>query len=436
MNLWHRLLNVLRIKPGDQRIYVSPRQAGVLVTEDTAMTLPEWWACVSIISRTVAALPWHVFQRTSGGREPVENSIAWLLNNQPNPEMTAFSFREALVAHALNWGNGYAEIQRDMSGRAVALWLITPDRVTPDRRESDGALIYKVMRDDGIEDVLEPANVYHLHGLGFDGLVGYSVVRMCARALGVGIAQETFSQAFYGNGTVMGAVIEVGAGMKADQIADAENYYNEKHRGPDKAFKVKVSPAGTKVHQLGMPMTDAQFVESRKLSVNTAARLLGIPPHKIGDLERSTNNNIEHQGIEFVTDAIVPWAMRLEQEANSKLFGMRSQGRVYTKLNVNSLMRGDAASRAAYYKTMVEICAMSINEVRELEEMNGIGPSGDARLVQLNQTTLDWLVKNPDAKSDAAASGAEPTPTKAPKPTNVIREEALQWAREQKRKQA
>jgi HK97 family phage portal protein len=434
MNLLRRLVNMLMLRPGEPRVYMPPRQAGVTVTEDTALTLAEWWACVNVIARTVAALPWHVYERSSAGREPVNGMVAWLLNNQPNPEITAFSFREALMAHVLNWGNGYAEIQRDGAGRPVALWLLTPDRVCVER-DASGAIVYEVRGHDGAQSTLSQGDVLHLHGLGFDGLVGYSPVRMAARSIGIGIAQDTFAGSFYANGTQMGALVEMSASMRKDQIDDAERYYNERHGGPDKAFRVKVAPTGTKVHPMGMPMTDAQFIESRGFSVTAAARWLGVPPHKIADLTRSTNNNIEHQGIEFVTDAIVPWAVRLEQEANAKLFGARAQGRVYTKLAVSALMRGDSKARAEFYRTMTQIGAMSINEVRELEDLNSIGAAGDAHLVQLNQTTLEYLVENPDAKAGDAAPAVEPT-AEPPKPTtNVIRAEALAWAREQ-RKQA
>lgn len=433
-----RLADMIRWRPGEPRIYVSPRQAGVLVTEDTAMTLPEWWACVSVLSRAIASLPWGVYQRSARGREEVHGQISWLLNSQPNPEMTAFSFREAMVAHVLNWGNAYAEIQRDLSGRVVALWILTPDRVCPDRDDA-GALIYRVSGVDGAERILRPDQIYHIHGLGFDGLVGYSPVQMAARALGIGLAQDTFTQAFYANGTVLGTMVELPGGLSPEQIEQTEGYYNDKHRGPDKAFKVKVSPSGTKVHAMGMPLNDAQFIESRQLSITTAARLLGIPPHKIADLSRSTNNNIEHQGIEFVTDAVVPFALRFEQEANVKLFGTRAMGRVYTKMTVASLMRGDSKARAEFYRTMTQIGAMTINDVLALEDMNGIGPAGDQRLVQLNQTTLEYLVANPGVKA------AEPTPAPAPSPeddpaeddedddkappapSNVISREARAW---------
>lgn len=439
MSLWQTIVNLVRPRPTRERTYIPSGQAGVLVNEDTALTYSAVWSCVSVIARTVAALPWQVFEKTAEGRKPVDGMVAWLLNNQPNPEMTAFSFRETLMLHALTWGNAYAEIQRDLAGRVVALWPICPDRVTVCRDELTGAIIYKVWGEAGTSE-LSADQVLHIHGMGFDGLMGYSPVRMAARAIGIGIAQDVFGQAFYANGTVFGGIIELPGGLDPAQIETTEKYHNEKARGPDKAFSLKVTPAGTKVHQLSMPMTDAQFLESRKFSVTDIARWYGVPPHKIADLDRSTNNNIEHQGIEFVTDAIVPWAVRLEQEANTKLFSVRAQGRVYTKLSLNSLMRGDSKSRAEYYRIMTQIGAYTINQILAMEDENGIGPAGDSHLVQLNQTTLEWLVEHPEGQAAGAAPAdtpvdgpADPSADDAPpKPTNVIRRQALDWARQQR----
>lgn len=436
-----RMLAIFRSRPNVwPRAFIPGMQAGVFVDEDSAMTLAEWWACVSVISRTVAALPWGVFEKTQAGRKPVFGTVDWLLNNQPNPEMTAMSMREAMISHVLNWGNGYAEIQKDLAGRPIALWLMTPDRVFPERDRITGDLRYRVLQSDGQTTFLSPSQVLHVHGLGFDGLVGYSIVQMARRSIGIGIAQDTFGQAFYANGAAFGSMVEIPATMSPKQIQDAESYLNDNNKGPDKAFKVKVVAGGTKVHNQTMPLNDAQFVESRGLSITAAARWLGVPPHKIADLSRSTNNNIEHQGIEFVTDAIIPWATRLEQEANVKLFSARAQGRVYTKLLVNALMRGDAKSRAEFYRTMTQIGAMSINEVRELEEMNGIGEAGDQHLVQLNQTTLEHLVAEPPDPAHAnhdPSTAPDPHPsdpsTADPSPTtNVIRRTALEWWRSQR----
>ena len=286
MNIIDRFVALFRSRPGEPRVYIPQHQGGVLVTEDTAMTLPEWWACVSVISRTVATLPWGVFERTAKGRTPIEGGVSWMLNNQPNPEMTAVSFREALMAHVLNWGNGYAEIQKDLAGRPTALWLMTPDRVFPERDESTGALRYRVTQPDGRTVILEPSQVLHVHGLGFDGLVGYSIVQMARRSIGIGIAQDTFGQAFYANGTAFGGTVEVGATMNKQQIADMESYLNGVHQGPAKAFKTRVVPQGSKYQNPAMPLSDAQFVESRALSITAAARWLGVPPHKIADLRR------------------------------------------------------------------------------------------------------------------------------------------------------
>lgn len=444
MNLWQRIRAAFQPLPWQERVFVPPSQAGVLVTPDTALTFSAFWACVRVISQTLAALPWGVYMKTTAGREEQDNQIAWLLNNRPNPEMTAFSFREALVAHALAWGNGYAEIVEDMAGRVQELWLLLPDRVLPERDPDTAALQYRVTQLSG-ETVIIPADrMLHLHGLGFDGVTGYSLVRMAARSIGVGMAQETFAQSFYANGAIFGSMVEMPVkSMSKEQIAEAEQYINDRSAGPGKAFRTKVIPQGATPHNLTMPLQDAQFIEARKFSVTEMARLTGIPPHKIADLDRSTNNNIEHQGIEFVTDCIVPWCCRLEQEANVKLFAPRAQGRVYTKLDVRSLLRGDLASRGAFYKLMAQLGALSINEIRALEDMNGIGLAGDARLVQINQTTLEWLVENPEG---AKASAAEPaqqqadgTPADAPapppvKPGNVIRMRALAWLREQERR--
>ena len=431
MNLLQRIKAVFRAQPGEPRIYVSPRQAGVNVTEDTALTYAAVWACVRAISESIAALPWHVYRRTQDGREPVDNTIHWVLNTRPNDDMTAVAWREALLAHALTWGNGYGEILRDGAGRAYQVLLLTPDRVTPKRSE-DGELYYAVTNDNGAVRELSPASIFHLHGLSWDGLVGYSPVRMAARSIGLGIAQDVFGQSFFGNGTTFGGLVEVPSNVSAEQMATMEAYLNGKHQGPDKAFKVRIMSAGMKYQNVGMPMTDAQFLESRRFSVTEIARWYRMPPHKIADLERSTNNNIEHQAIEWVTDTLMPWIKRLEDEANIKMFGMRSQGAMYTKIAVNGLMRGDAASRAQYYRTMTQIGAMTINEVRALEELNGIGPPGDEQLVQLNQTTLEKLVADPpESKSSSSEPAPQPEPAPEDSPSNVIRAEGLAFWRNQ-----
>ncbi len=445
MNLRAVFMNLLRRvrqDPGQPRIYVSHRQAGVVVDEDTALTYSAVWACVRVISESIAALPWHVYRSANGDTQRADGAIAWLLGTQPNPEMTAFAWRETILAHALTWGNGYSEIVRDMAGRPAELQLLTPDRVTP-KRDDAGRLFYRYCADDGTERDIDPRNIFHLHGLGWDGLVGYSPVRLAARSIGLGIAQDAFGQAFYANGTVFGGMVEIPGTMKKEDIRATEEYLNERHRGPDNAFRIKVAPLGSKYSNAGMPMTDAQFLESRRFSVNDVARWYRVPPHKIGDLERSTNNNIEHQAIEFVTDTLMPWIKRLEDEANVKLFGARAQGAMYSKISASAMMRGDSKTRAEFYRTMTQIGVMTINEVRALEELNSLGDIGDTPLVQTNQTTLERLVKEPEPKlaepvapdQPADTSATDPQHSDAMSPGNVIRREALSYWRQHQQQQ-
>jgi HK97 family phage portal protein len=450
MNIFDRIVNWFGPKPGEPRIYLPIRQAGVTVNEDTALTYSAVWACVKVISEAIAALPWNIYQVVPGGRSLVKNGVYDLLNRRPNPETSAFSFRETLVAHALTWGNGFAEIERDAGGRTIGLWIITPDRVKLNRTE-DGRLIYEIKDDHDDTYTLTPERLLHVHGLGFDGVSGYSPVRMAARAVGVGIASDTFAASYFANGTHVGGTVEVDGNLTPDQMKLMEEYMNAGHRGPERAFAVKILGKGTTYKPFDMPLVDAQFLESRKFAVTDIARWFRVPPHKIADLDRSTNNNIEHQSIEFVNDTLVPWLVRLEQEINTKLIVGSARNVQYSKLDARAVLRGDLMARANYYRLMTQMGVMSINEVRELEEMNGIGPDGDERLVQINMTTLEKLVAEPpesameaDEALEADGESADPTTAdpepagnepagKKPGASNVIREEALEFLRQQRR---
>jgi hypothetical protein len=151
-----------------------------------------------------------------------------------------------------------------------------------------------------------------------------------------------------------------------------------------------------------MSNTDSQWLEGRQFQISEIARWFRVPPHKLADLTRATFSNIEHQSIEFVTDTILPWAKRLEQEADIKLFGRALQGRYFTKLRIESLLRGDLLSRWQAYQLGLDRGVWSINEVRENEDMNGIGPDGDKRLVPLNMQLLERAGEEPVAPKTPA----------------------------------
>ncbi len=383
--------------------------AGIKVNEEVALTYSAFWGCVRIISETLAMLPWRVFEQ-DGRRKTVaiDHPLDRVIHRRPNVEMTPFTLKEVITAHALVWGNGYAEIERSRGGDIVALWPITPDRVKP-CRDGDGRLFYEVSQGGGGTTQLNPEDMFHLKGPGFDGTCGYSVVGMAREGISLGIATERFGAGFFGNGAQLGAVIEQEAGHKGLSAAAVKNMlgtFNKKNRGAGNNHQVEYLDAGLKYKPIGVPPEDAQFLETRKFQAIEMCRWFRMPPHKLAELDRSTHNNIESQGIEFVIDTMMPWVVRLEQEANLKLFGTDDR-RHYTKVNMMALLRGDSKARGEFYKTMMDRGVYDIDEVRAFEDMNPLERNGDLRLVPMNMVSLDQAAQQGGTGSSQQPTGAQ-----------------------------
>lgn len=380
-----------KIKGRGRGVYLA---AGVRVTEDTALTYSSVWSCIKVISETIASLPWHAYRRVGDDNsQRLRNGIDWLLYRQPNTEITSFTFREIMLAWALSWGNGYAEIVRDGSNRVAEFWPIPPHRVTPERNAS-GEIVYVVQGESGNDVTLPANNMLHLHGLGYDGLTGYSVIAMAAKSIGLGMATEQFGSNFFANGTHPGVIVSHPGKLSDRANNHLKESLNEEYSGLGKSHRLLLLEEAMKIEKVSFSPTDSQFLETRKFQVAEIARWFRMPLHKISDLEKSTNNNIEHQGIEFATDTILPWVSRLEMEVDVKLFA-KSKGSLYSKLNMSGLLRGDSKSRAEFYKAMRDMGVFSANDILRFEDMNTIGSEGDKRLVQLNQTTLEKIGEEP-----------------------------------------
>lgn len=399
-----------RPDPGPRTPQVPVLRAGMHVDHDRALTYSALFAAVRVIAETVAILPWSVHRRTGGSHREIATAhpTHYVLHRAPNPEMTPFSFKETMLAWALTWGNGYAEIERDRVGRVVALWPIPPDTCEP-RRDREGRLYYRIYNQRGGAVELDPSDVFHLHGLGYDGLQGYSVVSLMAKSIGLGLATEEYGSSFYANGATPNTALKHPGKLSEDAYEHLKESLSE-HTGPGKAFKTMILEEGMSWASLGMPHHDAQFLETRKFQVTDIARWLRVPPHMIGDLERATFSNIEHQSQSFVSNAILPWTVRLEEEADRKLFGQNPRGTLYSKINVNALLRGDTTARGDFYIKMLEHGVYSVNDVRELEDQDPIGPDGDKRLVQLNMTTLEKIGVDDEEKDDPT----DPTDSESP----------------------
>ena len=400
-----------RMRPDPWQFPMISRQAGMVVNQGTALQAAAVWSSVRIISETLAALPWEVLLRDGARRERQQSHPTdRLLTRQPNPEMTPFDMKQMLAASVVLWGNGYAEIERAVNGQPLALWPIAPDRVTVTRDDA-GDIVYNVRGVNGSETVPVPAeNMFHVKGLGFDGLVGFSVVHMAARSIGINLATDQFSASFFANGLFPGVAFEHPEKLSGPAHENLKQSYEERFQGPKKANTPLIAEEGMKVKSIGMPLEEAQFIESRKFQVGEIARWFRIPPHKIGAMEGAKFNNIQQQAIEFLAETMLPWLIRFEQEANIKLFGRQQRGRLVTKFNLRALLRGDDKARADFYEKMWKMGVFSINEIRELEDQNPIGPEGNKRFVQLNLTTLERAGEPRPAPEPAAPAADEPDP--------------------------
>jgi HK97 family phage portal protein len=393
-------------------IVLPQRTGGVRVTEETALTLGAFWACVRVITETLAGLPWGVCRgRGDGGIDRLQgNPINWLLNVQANPEVPAFQFRETILGHALTWGNGYAEIERDPLGRPVWLWGIAPDRVLPSREQ--GRIVYKVKNPNGTDTILEPDDMFHLRGLGFDGLVGYSIVRLFARSIGTGIALEESVATLFANDATPGGILRHPSRLSPEASSKLRESWQRRHAGPYNRRTVAVLEEGLDWKQIGLPPEDLQLLEQRQFTPVEICRICRVPPHKIADLTRATFSNIEHQSIEFVNDTLRPWAERLETEANVKLFGRTNRGTLETEIDLRELKRGDMNAQMQFVNQMMGWGIFSVNDGREYLGLNGIGKDGDKRFVPMNYQLLEAAGAQPPppAGKPAPADGDEDEP--------------------------
>ncbi len=371
----------------------SKSAAGVSVTESKALTASGVYACVKILAETVASLPLPVYRRLSprGKERAPDHPLYYILHDEPNPEMTAFTFKEALMGHLTLWGNAYAEIEWGANGRPRALWPLRPDNTWPERDSATKKIIYKTIID-GTTYVLPAQNVLHILGLSAEGLVGYSPIRMAREAIGLSLAAEEFGSRLFSNGAHPGGIIEYPNKLRKEAREQFEKSIKEAYSGLSKSHRLMVLEEGLKYHQVAIPPDDAQFLETRKFQLNEICRIFRVPPHMVGDLERATFSNIEHQSLEFVMYTIRPWLVRWEQAIHSKLFSRQERQTYFAEFLIEGLLRGDVQARSQFYREMFMIGAMSQNDIREKENMNPI-EGGDTYYVPLNMVPADMARK-------------------------------------------
>lgn len=377
--------------------YMGGSSAGKTVNERSAMQMTAVYSCVRILAEAVAGLPLHLYRyKEDGGKErAIDNNLYHLLHDEPNKEMSSFIFRETLMTHLLLWGNAYAQIIRNGKGEVVALYPLMPNKMQVDRDEN-GELYYIYTRSsdeaktmDGVTVYLTPRDVLHIPGLGFDGLVGYSPIAMAKNAIGLAIATEEYGAKFFANGAAPSGVLEHPGTIK-DPSRLRENW-NSTFGGSANSGKVAVLEEGMKYTPISISPEQAQFLETRKFQIDEIARIFRVPPHMVGDLEKSSFSNIEQQSLEFVKYTLDPWVIRWEQSLSRALLNEDEKRKYFFKFNLEGLLRGDYESRMSGYAVARQNGWMSANDIRELENMDKIPAEdgGDLYLINGNMLPLN-----------------------------------------------
>ena len=387
--------------------------SGKPVNERTAMQTTAVYACVRILAEAVASLPLHVYEyQDDGGKKLVhDHPLYYLLHDEPNPEMTSFVFRETLMSHLLIWGNAYAQIIRDGAGRVLGLYPLLPDKMEV-QRDDKGNIYYVYSRNSDENPMfkeygnikLKAEDVLHIPGLGFDGLIGYSPIAMAKNAVGMTLACEEYGASFFANGANPGGVLEH-PGVLKDPSKVRESW-NSVYRGVSNAHKIAVLEEGMKYQQIGIPPEEAQFLETRKFQINEIARLYRIPPHMVGDLDKSSFSNIEQQSLEFVKYTLDPWVIRWEQSLQRSLLLPGEKGKYFIKLNVDGLLRGDYQSRMNGYAVGRQNGWFSANDIREMENMNPIPDEEGGNLYLINGAMTKLADAGAFAKIDTGQQNA------------------------------
>ena len=368
--------------------YFGTSGSGKSVTVQSAIQLSTVYACVRVISETIASLPLGIYETVNDGNEKAtDHPLYRLLHDEPNSEMTSFVFREVMLAHLLLYGNSYSQTIRSGKNQVIGLYPLLPDHMDVDR-DSKGNLTYTYTTSDGKTVLIKPRDVLHIPGLGFDGVMGYSPIALEKNAIGLGIASEEYGSKFFSNGARPSGILTHPNTVKNPKAL--RESWNSAYGGSSNSNRVAILEEGMKFEPIAIPNNEAQFLETRKFQVDEICRIFRVPPHLVGNLEHATFSNIEHQSIDFAVHTIRPWLVRIEQAMNRALLSDQEKGRFFVQFNIDGLMRGDYKSRMEGYAIGINNGFMSPNDIRSLENLNPIPAEegGDTYLVNGNMMPL------------------------------------------------
>jgi len=353
--------------------------SGETVTQDSALRQAVVWACVQAISQDVASLPIKIYSRISEStREPItDHPVAKMLHTAPNGEMSPFTFKEVMTSHVLLYGNAFAEIERNQQGQPIGLWILLPENMQVS--VSEGEVIYTY----GGRVTIASENVFHLKGMGHDGILGLSPIEYAKNVIGDMQAMQKSGGSFFANSSRPSGVLSHPAKLSEDASKRLREGWNKMYSGSQSVGKTAILEEGLKFSSMTIPHSESQWLEARQFAVIDICRMYRMPPHVVQDLSHATYSNIESQQIQYLSQTLMPWLRRWEQEVNRKLIGVDDRS-VYAEFLAEEALRGNTLDRYSAYRTARESGWLSINEIRARENLNNIGEQGDKYIQPLN----------------------------------------------------
>ena len=391
--------NLFSRKPAEKRgfyeqssVFSNSTGSGVAVSKDSAMTFAAVFAAIRILSESVAQLPLQLIERDVDGNKTIrsDHPLYNLVHRKPNAYMTTFVFLQKIMADLCTNGNSYVQIVRDNAARPIELKLLQADEMQVKQIENR---YYYEYAGGGAAAIFEVEDLLHFKGLSNDGIVGLSPIATCANSIGWGLALEQYGNTYFRNGAKVSGVLQTDRSLSTEAVDRLRNSFNLNYSKIGDSNKTLILEEGLKFNTISLSNEASQFLVSRQFSIEEIARIFNLPPHLLRDLSKSSFSNIQEQSREFVQYSLVPYLNMIESEIDAKLFKQDEVGKLFVEFNVNALLRGNPKDRSEYYRTMLNIGAMSINEIRQKENLNSIGEDGDNLFMQMNMTTLTNIVE-------------------------------------------
>lgn len=358
----------------------EPSASGVVVTPEVAWQCGAVFACMRIISGTAAQLPLKVYRRTETGKEPATDHPVQRVLKWPNAEWTSFEWRERIVNDSIMAGSSYTQLVLDGKGIVREMWPLMASRVTVKRDGETGPRRYHYRSEGGQERVF-PEDEIMVTPLLSDGLKGRSLIDLASETIGLSITARDFAARFFANDATPRLILKTPQPLSPEMKKSFLDAWLNRHGGTKRSHGVGFMSGTDDIKVIETDVSKLQLIEARKFQLEEIARFFGVQLHLLQSLERATNNNIEHQGIDFVTHTANPWLKRIEERMNMSLFGPRERDTFFVEFNVDGLQRGDYKSRTEGYSRMVSSAGITPNEVRARENLNPL-PGGDRLYIQ------------------------------------------------------